>query len=179
MNEHDQHQDGKLDVTDERLVEAMRASAPRAVPEGFVERIVQASLPALASGRARGAARLRLSVFLGRVAVAAMLGVAIVLGFWSSPSARMHDGAFQPVVATMDAHPATTLLATGPSRGVLLTLLATKDVNYDAALGDLETVVHVVGTGQDARLGLVGEDTTMDRMEAELITVTDMTGGHS
>ena len=116
------------------------------------------------------------------MAIAAGLCLAIVLGFWTTPGPRMQQDLLLPLAADPGERPSGSVLASGPFAwrdGPLLTLLAVKDINYDGALGDLETVVHSVGTGQTNILGLVGDDGPLDRVESELLTVTTMAGGNS
>ena len=174
--------DPRLTRTDHRLVEQMEASAPRAMPSGLIDRVLSATLPLLAESRNRDAHRLHWPIVVGRMAVAAGLCLAIVLGFWTTPGPRTQHDLLLPLAADPGERPSGSVLASGPFTwrdGPMLTLLAVKDINYDGALGDLETVVHSVGAGQTNMLGLVGDDGPLDRVESELLTVTTMAGGNS
>lgn len=174
--------DPRLNRTDHRLVERLEASAPRTMSSGLIERVLAATVPLLADSRNRAAHRLRWPVVAGRMAVAAGLCLAIILGFWTTPGPRMQHDLLLPLTAAPGERPSGSLLASGPFAwrdGPMLTLLAVKDINYDGALGDLETVVHSVGTGQISMLGVVGDEGPLDRVESELLTVTTMAGGNS
>ena len=176
------YQDTRLGDTDHRLIDRLDTTPPSPIPAGLVDRVLQASMPALMVGRARDVTRLRWPVVVGRLAVAAMLGVAVVIGFWSTPSGSTSGTFGLPLTADLGDQSSTAMLASGPFEwrdGPLLTLLAVKDVGYEQALGDLETVVHTVGTGRMNMLGLVDDEGPHDRVEAELLTVTSVAGGAS
>lgn len=174
--------DPRMNDADRRLSAALDESAPKRRSEGLVERVVAASMPSLISGRSRAPHRLRMPVVLARVAVAAVLGMGLVLAFWSSPVREFDSSRTLPIALAPGDRPSGALVAAGPFQwrdGAMLTLLQVQDMAWDDALGDLETVVHTVRTGQSGRLGLVGDTTPLDRVESELLTVTHVTGGAS
>jgi len=182
------HFDSRMNDADHRLAKrlddsALKSASGGPTPEGLVERVVAASLPLLVSGRARGAHHLRLPVVLARVAVAAAVAIALVAAFWSTPTPRsvvVPDG--MPIALAPGERPSGMLVASGPFTwrdDAMLTLLQVRDMGWDDAVGDLETVINTVGTGQSGMLGLVGDASGLDRVESELLTVTRVAGGDS
>jgi len=183
---HESHHESQFDVrmtdADRRVTGQLDDTPPMPVPEGLVERVVAASIPLLASGRAREPHRLRLSVVLSRVAVAAVLAIALIAVFWSVPRPKPISPFGLPIALAPGDRPSGMLVASGPFSwrdDAMLTLLQVRDIGWDDAVGDLETVVHTVGTGRSGRLGLVGDTSPLDRVESELLTVTRIAGGAS
>jgi hypothetical protein len=177
MNDADRLLAKRLDDT------ALQSSPGGSTPDGLIDRVVAASLPLLVGGRARGGHRLRLPVVLARVAVAAVLAMALVAVFWSTPVQRSIDAPdLLPISLAPGDRPSGMLVASGPFTwrdGAMLTLLQVRDMGWDDAVGDLETVVNTVGTGRAGMLGVVGDTTPLDRVESELLTVTRVAGGAS
>ncbi len=181
-SDHNAQSDSRMTDADRRVTGHLDSTPPTPVPEGLVERVIAASMPLLASGRAREAHRLRLSVVLSRVAVAAMLAVALIAVFWSMPGPKPISPSGLPIALAPGDRPSGMLVASGPFRwrdDAMLTLLQVRDIGWDDAVGDLETVVHTVGTGRSGMLGLVGDTSPLDRVESELLTVTHIAGGAS
>jgi hypothetical protein len=168
--------------TDHRLAAALDAAPVDRPRQGLADRVVAASLPLLAVGRARGPHRLRWPIVLGRVAAAAALGLTIMVGFWSTPQGEQLHRSYTSFAAAPGERPTGMLVASGPFQwrdGPMLTLLRVKDLGYEDALGDLETVVNAVGSGQSAMLGIVSDQGPLDRVESELLTVTAVAGSAS
>ena len=174
--------DGRMTDVDGRVAAALDDASLGSPRPGFVDRVVAASLPLLAEGRARGPHRLRWPIVVGRLAAAAALGLAIMVGFWSTPQGEELHRSFTSFAAAPGERPTGMLVASGPFKwrdGPMLTLLRVKDLGYEDALGDLETVVNAVGSGQTAVLGIVSDEGPLDRVESELLTVTNIAGGAS
>jgi hypothetical protein len=174
--------DARMNDADLRLTRQLDETPPCSTPDGLVDRVLAASMPLLASGRTREAHRLRLSVVMSRVAVAAVLAMAVVAVFWSMPQRTLVTAPGLPIAVAPGERPSGMLVASGPfgwRDDQMLTLLQVRDIGFDDALGDLETVVHTVGTGRSSMLGLVGHDGPYDRVESELLTVTRVAGGAS
>ncbi|MCH2135064.1 MAG: hypothetical protein MK101_00615 [Phycisphaerales bacterium] len=179
--------DPRMNDTDRRLMTELDETAPgvsssRSAAEGLVGRVLEASLPLLAEGRSRGPRRLRLTTVAARLAVAAGLALAIVLGFWAQPAARQFETTAMPIALAPGDRPTGALVAAGPFQwrdGAMLTLMQVQDMDWQDALGDLETVVNTVRSGQSTQLGIIADDTPLERVESELLTVANITGGAS
>ena len=163
----DEPADPRLDEVDQRIDDLLRVTAHREVPTGLSARVAQASTASLAHGRRTQTRRLVFSP-VARLAVAAVMGLAVVGLFW-----LVDRGPDLPEVTVMTS---VALLDQPESEGRnpfdrFRGLQMVESLQYSDAMDGLESVVSAIQSGAGSYLVLSEGERDRDAFENELDAV--------
>ncbi|MDP7029350.1 MAG: hypothetical protein QF733_03925 [Phycisphaerales bacterium] len=169
-NAPDEPLDARCDATDAGLDAMLDQTAPRDVPEGLVQRVLEASRADLDAGRATPPPRL---VFpsMARLAAAACVAAAVLAAFWLAglqPNPPVEDR-----LAARDLLPVPdpTLEAPAGPMDRFRALQAVNELDWQGAVDDLAQVVWAVQNGAASHMVLAPGRTPMEAVENELDSV--------
>ncbi len=164
----DEPLDARCDPIDEGLDAMLDQTAPREVPEGLADRVLEATRADLERGRGATPSRL---VFpsMARLAAAACVAAAVLAAFWLvslQPGSPVEDR-----LATGDADPAGSVdVVAGPMER-FRALQAVNELDWQGAVDDLAQVVWAVQNGAASQMVLSPGKTPMEAVENELDSV--------
>jgi hypothetical protein len=173
-NAPDEAFDPRCEPLEQAIDAALDHTAQRDVPEGLSQRVAAASLPHLVRGRLDTPPRLRLVPNVARLAMAACVVLAVLAAFWVAgrqPDTMQPDRSLARVNASGSVAPHFRADPLARVRS----LQAINDLNWQDAIGDLESVVWAVQNGAASWMVLSPGDTPMQAVENELDSVRVVT----
>lgn len=164
--------DARCDAIDLAIDAALEETAPREVPEGLVERVLEASQPYLDQGRSIAEPSTYAFPVAARLALAACLTMAVCAAIWfaNSSSGTRSIELMDVVVQAPSSEMTPSAPADDPVERVR-SLWRLHALDYDTALADLEQVVWAVQNGAASSMVLSPGQTDMEVVENELDSV--------